>query len=199
MFAILGDIEFAVLGSPERMESRRAYSYAEHPVVEGVPRLQWIHDGLETITLELLLHASFTDPSAQLAALRAAGNDHQARPLVFGSGEHRGYFVVTTLSEHSRQLDASGNPIAILVRAELKEWAIASEISASATPVPLATPIAITPLAPDAAGPTSGQQSPVSAIAGVSAVLATPAPSGPSSPIIQAGDVTLGQILRSPN
>jgi len=199
MFAILGEIEFAVLGSPERFDSRRTYTYAEHQVVEDRPHLQWISDGLETITLELLMHASFTDPGAQLAALQAAGDDHQARALVFGSGEHRGYFVLTALGVHSRQLDANGYPIAIFVRVELKEWAIAEELAAAATLIPQTTPLAVAQLAPGSTALIAAQTSPASSLAGVSAVLSSPFPSGPAGPSMQAGDVPISQIVRSAN
>jgi hypothetical protein len=40
----------------------------------------------------MLFHISFTDPAAQLAALLAAADDHQARALVLGNGVFRGFF-----------------------------------------------------------------------------------------------------------
>jgi phage protein U len=194
MFAILGEVEFAVLDSPERFESRREFRFAEHRVVEARPRLQWIHNGLETIALELLLHASFTDPAAQLAALRAAGEDHQARALVFGNGEHRGYFVVTALEVHSRQLDAWGNPIAIFVRLQLKEWAATHELAVGLASSVSSTPVALVPTLPGAFAPSGA-----SSMAGMSVVMTSPTPTGATAPLIMPGDVPVARILRLPD
>src|SRR5579863_8759919 len=127
MFALFGEIVFAVLGSPDSFASSRRWDYAEHRVVEDRPKLQWLAAGLETIELDFHFHVSFTDPSAQMAALIAAASDHNARPLVFGNGMHRGYFVLTSLQTTARQMSANGNLIALTVRTELKEWAFETE------------------------------------------------------------------------
>jgi phage protein U len=82
----------------------------------------------------MLFHASYIDPAAQLAALIAAGSDHSARALVFGNGDHRGYFVVTEIQTASTQMDAAGAPIAITVNATLRQWAPGSEIDPNAPP-----------------------------------------------------------------
>ena len=98
MFALFGEIPFQVIGSPEVFESSRRFDYAEHRVVEDRPRLQWLAAELESITLAMLFHKSFTDPAAQLAALLAAAGDHQARALVLGNGVFRGFFVVESVT-----------------------------------------------------------------------------------------------------
>jgi phage protein U len=150
VFAVLGEIPFEVIGSPESLESSRVYEYAEHKVVEDRPRLQWVADGLETITLEMLFHVSFTDPAAQLALLLAAAGDHNARPLVFGNGLHRGYFVVTSISTTSRQLSPAGDPIAIFVRVQLKEWSLGVEMDPNAPPLPSTLPVGVVTAEPGA-------------------------------------------------
>ena len=79
MFALLGDIPFQVVGSPEAFSDSRGYDYAEHRVVQARPRLQWLADDLVTIRLEMLLHRSFTEPAASLLVLRQAASTHAAR------------------------------------------------------------------------------------------------------------------------
>ncbi len=201
MFAIFGNIPFEVLGSPERMESTRSYDYAAHPVVEDQPHLQWVGDSLQTIALELMFHASFTNPAAQLAALEAAASDHQARALVFGSGEYRGYFVVTSLSVSSRQLGPSGKAIAIQARLVLTEWAIGNALDPNAPPVPLFTPIALAAALSSGDtgnGPGASASTAASLLAGVSALLNNPSSTGPGGAQLMPDDVTPSQIVRSP-
>lgn len=194
MFAIFGDIPFEVLGSPERMAATNTYGYAEHQVVEDQPRLQWVGDALTVLELELMFHVSFTSPALQLAALELAASDHQARALVFGSGEYAGYFVVTRLTVISRSLGPTGLPIAILARLELKQWAISSALGAGAPLAPVITPIALA-LASSSSS-TASNNSP--AIPAVSAILITPAPAGPGNSQMMPGDVPTAQIVRSP-
>jgi phage protein U len=143
MYAVFGDILFEVLTSPTRLESVRGFDYAEHRVVQDRPRLQWLSDALETITLELMLHVAFTNPKTQLDALNAAAQDHLARALVFGNGVHRGYFVLTGISETRRHDADDGSLIWTTARIELKEYAFGATIDPFAPPQPTVPPPAI--------------------------------------------------------
>ena len=95
----------------------------------------------------MLFHASFTDPAAQLAALLAAANDHQARALVLGNGVFRGFFVVESVATSDIQLGADATPIAIRVRASLREWAPGSEFDPAAPPQLASVALGIAPVA----------------------------------------------------
>jgi phage protein U len=122
MFAVLGEIVFEVLTSPQSFRSAVAYAYAEHKVVEAAPRLQWLANELAKISLDLGFHVAFTNPKAQMDALQAAAKDHQARALVFGNGVHRGYFVIESIEETQHQLADDGSYVAISAQVELREW-----------------------------------------------------------------------------
>src|SRR5712691_10545344 len=109
MFALLDEIFFEVLTSPEAFRASSEYTYAEHKVVEAAPRLQWLANELQKISLELNFHAAFVNPKTQMDLLRAAAEDHQARALIFGNGVHRGYFVIDSIEETHQQLAADGS------------------------------------------------------------------------------------------
>lgn len=192
MFAILGDIPFEVVGSPEGLSSTQSYKYAEHRVVQNKPRLQWIADGLETIALEMLLHSSFTDPAMRLFELETAAGLHEALPLVFGDGEFRGFFVITSLATVSQQHSASGQPMAIRVRMSLREWPFA--LDPNAPPIPGFSPLALvsTGGAQSSAGTSGALVS-----SGVSALLTVGAASGPPSSMVKPGDIPASVITRS--
>ena len=81
MFATLGSITFELLASPFAYASAYHWSYAEQLVVEARPQLQWISEALQTISLDLRFHASFTDPAAQLSGLLALADGHAAQAL----------------------------------------------------------------------------------------------------------------------
>jgi hypothetical protein len=176
--------------------------------------LQWISEELETISLDLRFHASFTDPAAQLDTLLVAARAHSAQALVLGNGQHQGYFVITTLRVASTVTTASGDIISMTVHMELKEWAFDSELDPTAAPQPDFTPIAIVP------AQDGGSTSPVTysgalgvaAIAapsgaayiststgapGISPILVNIPSSGASSALVTADDVPASRIVRS--
>jgi len=190
VFAVLGDIPFQVVGSPEAFSDSRGYDYAEQRVAQARPRLQWLADDLVTIRLEMLLHRSFTEPAASLLVLQQAASTHAGLPLVFGNGDFRGYFVITKIDTVSRQLSGIGDLFAILVRLTLKESPL--DFDPAAPPIPAFLPIAI-------AGVAASGSSIVPALAstGVSALAALTAPTGPGSAILLPDDVPISIITRS--
>jgi phage protein U len=191
VFAILGDIPFQVVGSPEALSDSRGYDYAEHRLVQARPVLQWLADDLMTIQLEMLLHRSFTEPAASLLVLQQAASTHAALPLIFGNGEFRGYFVITGIDTKSRQMSGSGDLFAITVRINLRESPL--EFDPAAPPIPSFLPIAIV------AAVSAGNSTPAAgaSTSGVSALVALTAPSGPASSILLPDDVPAFSIVRS--
>ena len=190
MFAALGDIQFEVVGSPEAYESASAYDFAEQKVIESKPLLQWVGNDLERLKFELTWHASFTNPGAQLARLRATAAEHLALPLVFGNGGFRGFFVIESINVKSQQLSAGGSPIAIRVALALKEWIADPILLSRTTPATTFSPlgIATVPLRPAGASTST---------AGLSVLLSTPLATGASGPNLEAGDVSAADIVRS--
>ena len=192
MFAVLGDIQFEVVGSPEGYESAEAYDFSEQRVIESKPRLQWVGDGLERLNFELMWHSSFTNPAMQLALLRATAAQHLALPLVLGNGGFRGFFVIESIKMKSQQLSASGAPIAIRVALALKEWIADPQLVSSALRVGAFPPLGITTALSGAAGSGSYGFTP-----GVSALPNIPSATGTSGPDLEADDMPTAVIVRS--
>lgn len=157
MFATFGSIEFEVLTSPTSFRARQGYTYAEHKVVEDVPRLQWLSNDLEEISLRCYWHVQFTNPQTQFDALRRLAAAHRAELLTFGNGLVRGYFVVTEIGEDIENTADDGSLISIECEITLKQYAQTSGVVVSAEPPP-----GVSPTAP--------------AQPGVSAISASPAP-----------------------
>jgi phage protein U len=134
MLALFGEVLFETLTSPEAFRVTSEYRYAEHQVVESAPRLQWLGNGLQKISMELSFHVAFTNPASQMNLLWAAAEDHQARALIFGNGVMRGYFVIEMLEETHRQLADDGSFVAISARIELREWIPGADFAPSAPP-----------------------------------------------------------------
>ena len=192
MFAVLGDIQFEVVGSPESYESADGYDFPEQRVIESKPRLQWVGDELERLNFELMWHASFTNPAAQLALLRATAATHLALPLVFGDGGFRGFFVIESIKVKSQQSSAGGAPIAIRVALALKEWIADAQSLFSTLSLGAFTTLGITTASTGT--PASGSNG---TMPGVSALLNIPSATGTSGPNLEADDVPAAVIVRS--
>jgi phage protein U len=193
LFAVLGDIQFEVVGSPEGYESAAAYDFAEQRVIESKPRMQWVGDDLEKLSFELMWHSSFTNPAVQLARLRATAAQHLALPLVFGNGGFRGFFVIESIKMKSQQLSAGGAPIAIRVALALKERTADLQLPSNAQPAAGFSPLGIA----TASNGTAGGGANGSLTPGVSALLSISAATGSSGPNLEADDVSTAVIVRS--
>ena len=191
MFAVLGDIPFEVVGSPEGYESEGGYEFPEQRVIESKPRLQWVGDELDRLSFDLMWHKSFTNPAAQLALLRTTAAQHLALPLVFGNGGFRGFFVIESIKVKSQQLSATGAPIAIRVALALKEWVADPLLLLSAQLAAASSPLGIAAVASRTSVVGSNEAT------GVSALLRIESASGASGPNLEADDMATAIIVRS--
>ncbi|WP_298438077.1 phage tail protein [Geobacter sp.] len=122
MFAQLGDIRFELITYFDGLEGSQAYNFAEHQVIEGKPRLQYIGDALETVSIALKFHVAYCDPAFEYQRLREAGAIHRALPFVFGNGLYRGRYVIVEITDTVEATAADGTVIAVEAKCSLKEW-----------------------------------------------------------------------------
>ena len=119
---LLGEIAFNLITYFEGVESRFSANYAEHALIEGKPRLQFVGDNLDEYTWHMVLHAGFCDPELELLKLRAALAQHEALPLVYASGDYKGLFIPTEAGVTFQQTFADGKPIWIEADLTLREY-----------------------------------------------------------------------------
>ncbi|MEW5892383.1 MAG: phage tail protein [Pseudomonadota bacterium] len=122
MFALLGDVQFDLIAYFDGFESQFGADYAEHPLIEGKPRLQFVGDKLDEIRIQLAFHLHYCDPEAELAKLKDALAAHQAMALVLGNGDYKGWFVLTDVQATSKHTDKAGTLIALEASITLREF-----------------------------------------------------------------------------
>lgn len=122
MYAVLGGVEFDLITYFDGMETRFGADYAEHPLIGRKPRLQQVGDQLDEIRIDLVFHAAYCDPVAELARLRQAMASHDARSLVLGNGDYKGRFVISGLTATVRQTDNAGTLLALEASLQLREY-----------------------------------------------------------------------------
>ncbi|WP_197329524.1 phage tail protein [Ralstonia syzygii] len=122
MFALLGDIQFDLITYFDGFDLQFGADFAEHALIEGKPRLQFVGDKLDEIRIQLAFHAYYCDPEAELAKLKKAVAAHHAMALVLGNGDYKGWFVLTEAQALSTQTDKSGTLIALEANITLREF-----------------------------------------------------------------------------
>lgn len=122
MFAILGDIEFDMLNTPDSLEGTFGSDYAELSRIGVKPGLQFTGDKLDEYRISILFHTSYGDPLARYQAINAARLRHQALAFVLGNGDYKGWFVITDLSASMQLMGADGTLQALQLEVTLREF-----------------------------------------------------------------------------
>jgi len=160
MYAQLGPVAFDLVTYWDGHDAKRGYEYAQHKVLEGKPKLQWTGDGLEEITIAVELHAVYCNPEEQLNILYDAAANHQAMPLIMGSGVYRGKYILASINQTTKHTDSQGRILSLSAKLALTEWTgdakppAGTAVATPGRPVPgavkTAAPLALLPVAMDA-------------------------------------------------
>jgi phage protein U len=122
MFATLGKIAFSALSGFTSLQETAGTDFAEHALVRGKPRLQFMGERLDELNVGFGFYHWFCAPRRSLERLRKIKSQGQALALCFGNGDFRGYFVVTELEVNYEQTDGSGNITAVVGTLKLREF-----------------------------------------------------------------------------
>jgi len=121
MYAQLGNIRFEGQKGFNSFSHERGVNYAQHERIKGKPRLQHVGDNLDTISFEMYLHSSFTNPEEDIEALNIAMQNNQVLLLLLGNGKVLGDFVIPTFSQTNSFTDPVGNLISVTLSISLLE------------------------------------------------------------------------------
>lgn len=122
MYAQLGNIRFTGPKGFSSLEETFGVEYAQHARINRKPRLEATGDVLDAISFEMYLHASFTDPEADIEELHTATRERQVLPLILGNGNVVGNFVIPSFTKSTLFTDPSGNLIEATLSVELLEF-----------------------------------------------------------------------------
>ncbi len=131
MYAQLGNIKFETLIGFESLTDTRATNFAEHPLIEGKPRLQRVGTNLQELSFSLSFHSMFCVPEDEYDKLNNAREAAEVLPLVYGNGYVEGEFVIVSVGRKINQTDNNGNYVHITCDVTLKEFTSANKIQAA--------------------------------------------------------------------
>lgn len=130
-YAAWGPIAFDLF-EPEALEGNQTYDYAKHEIIEGKPRLHWIGDGLDELTLGLAWSASWCDPDAKLAELQKAAAEHKAHRFVLTNGKSPGRYVITEIGRRIEHTFADGTGWELRTMVKFEEYSLRPDEQAQA-------------------------------------------------------------------
>ncbi|HSA05721.1 MAG TPA: phage tail protein [Candidatus Gastranaerophilales bacterium] len=122
MFAQLGNIQFNLITYFNGIEESQKHNYAVHQTIESKPKLQYIGDELDTLTIKLNFHSSFCTPETEIKKLKSLAKSHEEQAFILGNGKYLGRYVIEEITSSTIQTDKSGNVLAIEAEIRLKEW-----------------------------------------------------------------------------
>lgn len=93
----------------------------EYALIGRKPRLQGVANTLTLINISFFFHQEFCNVKEEIAALKKSKSEYEILPLLSGTGEVMGEFVITQISIDRSQMDDLGNTIAADVSISMKE------------------------------------------------------------------------------
>lgn len=121
LYAVLGDTELEVIQWLDGFEARFGAEWAEQGLITRKSLIQHTGYRPDEVKIDVLLHAQWCDPGAELARLKERLDKAEPMAFVLGTGEYRGIFVVTDIGTTTRQTDGAGALMALEARITLKE------------------------------------------------------------------------------
>jgi phage protein U len=131
MYAQLGNIVFQGLKGFTSFQSKRETNLVQHAVIEGKPRLQRIGTNLEEVTITIQFHASFCVPETEMTALDSLREAAEIVPLLTGSGEFLGNFVIQAITKDVEELGTDGSLKSLTASLTLLEGASSDPLAAA--------------------------------------------------------------------
>lgn len=134
MYAQLGDIKFELITYFDGLNVLKKIDYAEHPTIEGKPKLQYIGEALEEIKIKLSFHNDFCNPQEELKKLKDAASKYEPLSFIFGNGIYKGRYVIEEITDTVIQTFKDATYMNIEVEIKLKEWVVDRSITIKKEP-----------------------------------------------------------------
>lgn len=129
MYHQLGNITFEGLKGFSALGSREAPSLAQHAVIDGKPKLQRTGDTLDEYRIAIMFHSRFCNPETEVGKLKSAMRSGEILPLIVGTGETLGNFVISEIEQDVQHTTKEGAIIMTRLNVSLLESAGSDPLS----------------------------------------------------------------------
>lgn len=128
MYAQIDNINFEPLNSFDGFSDDEEAVWAEHAPITGKPILQPTGLNARELNISIRLRQEFADIRDTTSRLRMLMREHKVCPLIWGTGEVEGYFVILRMGRAFEEQDKDGNVYGVSVSLSLKEYAVVNPI-----------------------------------------------------------------------
>lgn len=118
----LGEKRYEGIRGFRSLSSERSSTFAEHKLIGTKPRQQRTGEELETMQIEIYLHASFCVPEDEIDELEESRNVGYILPLLAGDGRYYGTFLITRIGQTIEKQGPDGGIWAATLSLSLKEY-----------------------------------------------------------------------------
>ena len=98
MWGALGQFKFNISTAPKESSSEQKYNYAEHPVYNSTPGLEFTGISAQKRNFDITLNHRFVDVDEQLKTLKSMAEKGIAYTLIIG-GNIQGKYVIDGIRE----------------------------------------------------------------------------------------------------
>lgn len=122
----LGKIVFMVsskyIKTIDELKMENSVDYAEHKIIKGKPKLEFLNENLKTATFNIRLSAfKNVNPLAAFEELNQYMKKGEVVRFIMGA-KSKGKFVITSLKEEHKQFSAIGTVILLVLEVSIKEY-----------------------------------------------------------------------------
>jgi phage protein U len=128
MFAQLGNTIFKGVFGWDDFSTQDATTYAQHDLIGAKPRLQAVGNDLEEINFTMTLRQEYVNVTGALLSLKASKDNYEVLPLLMGSGQYLGDYVITSFTKKITQTLSDGGIIEAVLDVSLKEFVTSDRI-----------------------------------------------------------------------
>lgn len=106
------------------LEINKSVNYAEHRIIKGKPKLEFLNNNLDTLTFKIRLNIFYNvNPLAAAKELENYMNNGEILRFILGAKKvGSGKYVITELKESHRKFTAIGTVSEIELEVNLKEY-----------------------------------------------------------------------------
>lgn len=119
----LGAFRFSLpTAAYQRLQRRSEFRWPRQDRLQRRPALQFVGEGVETVTLEGVIHPHFRGGLGQVEAMRAEARKGEPLEMVDGLGFIHGRWCILSIEEGQRDFFKDGAPRAQSFTVELEKY-----------------------------------------------------------------------------
>jgi phage protein U len=128
VYAQLGQILFEGVFGFDAFQIKGTANYAQHDLINVKPVLQPTGNDLDQLTVDIKLRSNFINVAAAVLSLQKSRDTYEVLPLVRGTGQYMGDFVITEMTVTESQTLADGTVVEALINMVLSEYVVADKL-----------------------------------------------------------------------